>query len=256
MDVAHQNFLPKLSNRLTKLIKSLRLKKYRQQENSFVVEGAKNVTQLLASSYTVQILVGTPAFLATHQPLWQGQSYDVFQTDEATLASLGAFNTNNASLAVAAIPTQNGEPPSASAWGLVLDDINDPGNLGTILRTADWYNIPAIVCSPNTVDMYNPKVLQASMGSFLRVQIHYTPLPAFLDSTPHPIVGTFTHGDNLHHATLPCPGWTVIGNEALGISSEVLPYIQQRITIPRYGEAESLNAAIAAAIVCDRWKQQ
>jgi len=254
MDAANQILFQKLSGREVKFIKSLRLKKYRQQENVFVIEGAKNIAQLINSSHPIQMLIGTPAFLAGHRALWQDSSYRIFQTDERTLTSLGMLTTNNAALAVAPIPIRHREAPSTDAWGLVLDNISDPGNLGTIVRIADWYNIPALVCSLDTVDLYNPKALQASMSSFLRVQMHYTDLPTFLNSTPQPIIGTFTQGDNLHHTTLPSPGWIVIGNESRGISSAVLPYIRQRITIPRYGQAESLNAAMATAIICDRWR--
>ncbi|MEM9416961.1 MAG: RNA methyltransferase [Bacteroidota bacterium] len=256
MFAANQIPFQKLSSREVKFIKSLRLKKHRQQENVFIVEGAKNVTQLLASSYTVPILVGTPNFLAAHPALWSKHDGAILQTDETTLASLGNLTTNKAVLAVARIPTHASEAPPEEAWGLVIDDIRDPGNLGAIVRIADWYNIPTIVCSPTTVDLYNPKVLQASMGSFLRVQVHYTPLPAFLRSTSKPVLGTFTTGNNLHQTQPPCPAWIVIGNEAQGISPTVQSYIQQRITIPRYGKAESLNAAIATAIVCDHWQRQ
>jgi RNA methyltransferase, TrmH family len=242
-----------LANKQAKFIKSLRLKKYRQQESSFVVEGAKNVSLLLASHYTVQMVVGTPAFLAAHSALWQGRALAVFQVAEAALAGLGSFKTNNAALAVASMPALTAPP--AGAWGLVLDDIRDPGNLGTMVRIADWYNIPHLICSPNTVDLYNPKVLQASMGSFTRVQVHYTHLPTYLSSTALPILGTFTTGASVHHASLPLPGLVVVGNEAKGISPDVLPYIQQRMSIPRYGQAESLNAAMATAIVCDHWRR-
>ena len=246
--------MQKLPHSTSKLIKSLRLKKYRQQENAYVVEGAKSVCQLLASHYTIQLLVGTPAFLETHSTLWAKHRCTAFQADEATLAKLGTFKTNSAAQAIAQIPDQS-IAPSADIWGLVLDDIRDPGNLGTIVRLADWYNIPAIVCSPTTVDMYNPKVLQASMGSFTRVPVYYTSLPQYLDSASLPIVGTFTTGQNLHQTSLPLPGLIVIGNESRGITPALLPYIPQDICIPRYGQAESLNAAMAAAIVCDHWRR-
>ena len=256
MSAANQISFQRLSSQRIKFIKSLRLRKYRQQENVFVVEGAKNVVQLLASPYTVSMLVGTPSFLAAHPTLWPKQAGTVFQTDKATLATLGTLTTNKAALAVAHIPTHASQAPPQKAWGLVLDDIRDPGNLGAILRIADWFNIPTLVCSPTTVDLYNPKVIQSSMGSFLRVQVYYTPLPTLLGSTSQPILGTFTAGDNLHHTPLPCPSWIVIGNESRGISTEVLPYVQQRISIPRYGQATSLNAAMATAIVCDHWRRQ
>ncbi|XWN35736.1 MAG: RNA methyltransferase [Roseivirga sp.] len=245
--------ITKLSNKQSKFIKRLRLKKYRQQESAFVVEGDKSVRLLLASDYTVQLVVGTPAFLAAHSALWRERDLAVFQADEDTLASLGTLQTTKTALAVASQPAPS--PMASDAWGLALDDIRDPGNLGTIVRIADWYNIPTLVCSPNTVDLYNPKVLQASMGSFTRVQVHYTPLPTYLSQTAWPVWGTFTTGVNVHHTPMPLPGWIVIGNEANGISADVLPYIQERISIPRYGQAESLNAAMATAIVCDNWQR-
>ena len=256
MRIANPVSVQKLSNKQAKFIKSLRLKKYRQQESAFVVEGLKTVQLLLASHYTVQMVVGTPAFLNTYSTLGQHNA-TVFQTDEGTLASLGTFTTNKAVLAVANIPPTHAllAPPS-NTWGLVLDNIRDPGNLGTIVRVADWYNIPALICSPNTVELYNPKVLQASMGSFTRVQVYYTPLPTFLNGTSWPILGAFTTGSNIHRTPLPYPSLIVIGNESKGISPAVAPHIQQKISIPRYGQAESLNAAMAAAIVCDHWQRQ
>lgn len=255
MCIVDQVSFPKLSGRLSKFIKSLHLKKHRQKEKAFLVEGVKNVRLLLASQYTVQMVIGTPAFLSKHGTFKQ-RSLTIFQADEATLASLGTFATNKTALAVAYMPQHTLSVPPNNTWGLVLDNIRDPGNLGTIVRIADWYNIPTLVCSPNTVDLYNPKVLHASMGSFTRIQVHYTPLPTFLKNTSWPILGSFTTGNSLHDTPLPWPGWIIIGNESRGISPEILPYIQKRISIPRYGQAESLNAAMAAAIVCDNWQRQ
>ena len=252
------NLVPfkKLSHRQAKFIKSLRLKKYRQQEQAFLVEGAKSVQLLLSSYYTVQMIVGTPAFLDTCSRL-ERHGMAVLQTEEATLASLGTFMTNKSVLAVAQIPpTHASLALPADTWGLVLDNIRDPGNLGTILRTAAWYNIPALICSSNTVDLYNPKALHASMGSFTHVQVHYTSLPDFLKNTPWPILGASTEGNSIYNTSLPLPSLMVIGNESRGISPTLLPYIQQRISIPRHGQAESLNAAMATAIVCDHWRQQ
>lgn len=255
MCAAPQVPFQRLSSRQAKFIKSLQLKKYRQQERFFIVEGAKNVLLLLASHYTVRMVVGTPIFLATHNIPGQGDTA-VFQAEEATLASIGTLTTNKAVLAVAQMPAHTFSAPPGDVWGLVLDNIRDPGNLGTIVRMADWYNIPALICSPSTVDLYNPKVLHASMGSFTRVRVYYTPLASFLNNTSWPILGTFTTGANIHCTSLPFPGLIVVGNESQGISPDVLPYIQQRISIPRYGQAESLNAAMAAAIVCDHWQRQ
>ncbi|MHA7877374.1 MAG: TrmH family RNA methyltransferase [Bacteroidota bacterium] len=255
MHVVNPVSFPRLPNKQAKLIRSLRLKKYRQHEQAFLVEGAKNIQLLLNSHYAVQMIVGTSAFLDTHNSLKQ-HGAAVFQADEATLASLGTFTTNKTVLAVAKIPsTHTSSAPSRETWGLVLDDIRDPGNLGTILRIAAWYNIPALICSPRTVDLYNPKVLHASMGNFVYVQVYYTPLKAFLSNTSWSILGASTKGHSIYHTHLPLPGLMVIGNESQGISQTLLPYIQRHISIPRYGQAESLNAAMATAIVCDHWRR-
>lgn len=241
-----------------KFIKKLRLKKYRLEENSFVLEGEKNVSLLLASTYQVTILVATPYFLHTYIHLLQDRPIEVFLANEETLRELSNLEENHTALAVATIPTPTAWQIGPQQYGLVLDDIQNPGNLGTIIRVADWYGLAGIICSPTTVELYNPKVLQASMGSFLHVQVHYTDLPSYLAKARLPIIGTFTSGESLHdpHTICPSEGLIIIGNESKGIHPQLLPYIQQKLTIPRYGQAESLNAALATAIVCDNLKQK
>eukprot|EP01132_Coremiostelium_polycephalum_P002940 gene2940-3666_t len=253
MPMLHCNDFGKFSKNHIKFIKSLRLKKYRLQEKKFVLEGAKNVTLLLASNYHVDMLVATSHFLDEHQSLLQQHNLPIFQIEQETLSNLGTFQENNAALAVATIPANQPIDISAHQYGLVLDGINDPGNLGTILRVADWYGISTVICSPSTVELYNPKVLHASMGSFMHTKVYYTDLPTYLSQTTLPIIGTFTQGENIHHPKMSWPlgGLLVIGNESHGISKTILPYIQQKVSIPRYGQAESLNAALATAIICD-----
>ena len=246
----------KLSKAKIKFIKSLRLKKYRLQAHAFVVEGAKNVALLLASDYEVQLVVGTAAFWASHGTWLAHCAIEPFQVGEALLASLGVFQGNQGALAVARTKPNNPVKVTNKAYGLVLDGIQDPGNLGTILRIADWYGMAAVICSMSTVELYNPKVLHASMGSFTRVKVYYVDLPSYLSKAQVPIVGTFTAGENIHHASLPLEGLVVIGNEAQGISQELMPYIQQRVSIPSYGCAESLNAAMATAVVCDNLRRR
>jgi TrmH family RNA methyltransferase len=247
----HLNFFEKLSKAKIKFIKSLGFKKFRLQENAFVVEGAKNIEHLLASDYVIHMIVGTADFLALYHPTIAQRTPEIFQADQDLLASLGNFQSNNTGLAVAT--TQPNVPVTISQqeYSLVLDGIQDPGNLGTIIRIADWYRIKAIVCSLHTVELYNPKVLHASMGSFTKVQLYYTDLAHYLSQTQMPIIGTFTIGEDLHQTVLPAGGLIVIGNETRGISQELMPYIQRRVSIPKYGNAESLNAAVATAIVCD-----
>jgi TrmH family RNA methyltransferase len=136
-------------------------------------------------------------------------------------------------------------------FSLMLDDIRDPGNLGTIIRTADWYGIKNIIASEETADVYNGKVIQSSMGSFIRVHIFYTSLKEYLTRNTLPVFGTFLDGENAHTIQYGTGGIILVGNEANGISKEVEQFVTRRITIPRFGQAESLNAAIATAIVCD-----
>ncbi|MFM7487408.1 MAG: RNA methyltransferase, partial [Cytophagales bacterium] len=136
-------------------------------------------------------------------------------------------------------------------FALVLDDIRDPGNLGTIIRTADWYGIKKIIASEETADFYNPKVIHATMGSFCRVQIFYTSLLQYLSDASQPVYGAFLDGDNVHDIDFSKSGLLVIGNEAQGISKVVENKVTQRITIPKRGGAESLNASVATAILLD-----
>ncbi|WP_333607101.1 RNA methyltransferase, partial [Arsukibacterium sp.] len=137
-------------------------------------------------------------------------------------------------------------------WTLVLDNINDPGNLGTIIRIADWYGIEHILCSPDTADCFNPKVIAAAKGSFLRVQLHYLPLVDVLSRSNQPVYGAYLGGDNVHQLSLnKAGGFIVLGNEANGISAELGQYVSRKITIPAFGNAESLNVGIAAAVICD-----
>ncbi|MDX1677796.1 RNA methyltransferase, partial [Arsukibacterium sp.] len=140
----------------------------------------------------------------------------------------------------------------AGCWTLVLDNINDPGNLGTIIRVADWYGIEHILCSPDTADCYNPKVIAAAKGSFLRVQLHYQPLADALSHASMPVYGAYLGGDNVHRLKLSAAGgYIVLGNEANGISDTIGGLVSQKITIPSFGSAESLNVGIAAAVICD-----
>jgi TrmH family RNA methyltransferase len=132
-----------------------------------------------------------------------------------------------------------------------LDDIRDPGNLGTIIRTADWYGIKHILASEETVDFYNPKVINSTKGSFTRVQVHYTDLNAILAANELPVFGAFLTGENVHQAKFPKAGLLVIGNESNGISPSLSTKITHPVTIPKFGQAESLNAAIATAILLD-----
>ena len=164
----------RLSPAQAKLIRSLRLKKHRQRTGYFVAEGDKSVRSLLKSPREVRLLVGTQAFLQTIEATTLEKVTSIIQTDGATLTSLSTLTQNSTALAMTHLPQYGYEEPPQNAWGLVLDGIRDPGNMGTILRVADWFHLPALICSSDTVDAYNPKVIQASMGSFTRIPVYYT----------------------------------------------------------------------------------
>jgi RNA methyltransferase, TrmH family len=240
-----------LSKAKIKYIKSLQVKKYRLQEQCFTVEGEKSVLEILAADYHVTSLVVTQDFYSRHQVLCEHFPNELIIAGADDLASAGEFKTNSSALAIARMKEQTPIHPDGQEFALVLDDVRDPGNLGAIIRVADWYGFTKIVASPETADVYNPKVLHASMGSFTRVQLFYTELVPFLSVYPHPIYGTFLTGDNVHEMKWTKGGVIVIGNEAHGISAPVEALVTTRITIPRFGGADSLNAAIATAVILD-----
>ncbi|MBK5280354.1 MAG: RNA methyltransferase [Bacteroidia bacterium] len=234
----------------SKFIKSLQVKKYRVEEQCFVVEGAKSISELLASDFEILTIIGTSSYLLENRKQIRSQ-IEIIEVNTEDLSGLGSFQTNQDAMAVARMKlNQPGEVPPIG-YGLVLDNIRDPGNLGTIIRIADWYGIQNIVASDQSADFYNPKVISASMGSFCRVNIFYTSLSIYLKQNKVTLYGTFLDGHNVHHVNFEKTGLIVIGNEAHGISSEVEQFIDHRISIPRVGKAESLNAAVATAIVLD-----
>lgn len=241
-----------LTKATIKFIKSLQVKKYRKQEQCFLIEGAKSVEELLTSDFEVVKLLATPGFLSHLKMPVRGE---VLEVSEGTLESLGEFQSNRSALAVARLKPNVPLTISGDEYGLVLDDIHDPGNLGTILRTADWYGIKKIIASPETADFYNPKVISATMGSFTRVSIFYTDLTAYLSGVNLPVYGAFLEGQDVHKVNFASGGLIVIGSESHGISQAAAALVREKITIPRYGDAESLNAGIATAVICDNLRR-
>ncbi|MBO0931436.1 TrmH family RNA methyltransferase [Fibrella aquatilis] len=233
-------------------VRSLHQKKNRQQENLFLVEGAKSVQEVLASSFRVEMLLGTSQFLADHAGLIQQQRCRLDPATPDELTRMGTLESNNAAIAVVHMRPNTLPALPPNAWTLVLDDIRDPGNLGTILRIADWYGIDTILCSATTAEVYNPKVISASKGSFTRVHWWYGDLEPVLKTATQPVFGTFLEGDDVHQAGFGTSGGLlVMGNEANGISPAIEALVTRRITIPRYGQAESLNVGIATAVILD-----
>ncbi|MGH1338418.1 MAG: RNA methyltransferase [Aureispira sp.] len=236
-----------------KYIQRLKQKKQRYKEDAFVVEGEKIVLELLQQNLlSIQGLYATPEFIERYSMIvapFQGITTAVTQQE---LQQLSLLTTPNQVLAVVKMPKYT---PFANkiqtSLHLVLENIQDPGNMGTIIRIADWFGIPHIFCSKGCVDIYNSKVIQASMGSFLRVQVHYLDLEALFQEHPTlPVYGAVLGGNNVFKQTLNKPSFLLIGNEGKGLSSSIQKQITHKITIPKTGGAESLNAGVATGILC------
>jgi TrmH family RNA methyltransferase len=234
-----------------KYINSLQQKKFRLEHHSFVVEGAKSVIELLKSDFEIELLFVTKSFFEENKTRLQNLSIQPELTEANELEKAGSFSSNNAALAVVKTKDNTELLVGDTEFALILDDIRDPGNLGTIIRIADWYGITKIICSTTTVDVYNPKVISSTMGSFSRISLYYTDLEMYIKNQSGNIYGALLDGENIHQTKFTTPGYIIIGNEANGINEEITKLITHKITIPRFGGAESLNAGIATAVVLD-----
>ncbi|MFT6829021.1 MAG: TrmH family RNA methyltransferase [Roseivirga sp.] len=242
-----------LSKRLIKYFKSLQLKKYRHQEGKFIVEGAKGVVEVLQSGFNVDYLLVTSDFKSSLSAALIKKAREVIEVKESDLQSVGTFLSNNAAIAIVdMLPSAPFSMP-AHEHILALDDVRDPGNLGTIIRIADWYGIKQIVCSLESADFYNPKVINSSMGSFTRVKVGYADLEKVLAETQLPVYGALLEGENIYKSDLSKTGVILMGNESQGINKALEPFITNSIHIPRRGGAESLNVAIATAVILDNF---
>jgi len=234
--------------------------KFRDANRVFIAEGIKLVEDLLNSHFRIQVIYGTPSWIDSHQRLIASQEHVIQEITPEELKKISSLVTPNEVLAVVSYP----EVPDISqeAMGniiLMLDRIQDPGNLGTIIRTADWFGIRYIFCSPDTVDVYNPKVVQATMGSIFRVNVTYKYIKLLLGDLDKTwkIYGTLAGGENIYNAELEFPAAILIGNESQGIAEEYFPLLTHRIGIPSFSAgAESLNASVAAGIVMSEFSRR
>jgi TrmH family RNA methyltransferase len=248
-----------LSKNRIRYINSLKIKKYRQLHQSFIVEGAKSVLELVASDFEIEFVLATEEFLQKYSTILSRHSVPSETVTIAELESIGSFQTNDSCLAVAKTKENAFLSFQEPEYVLILDDVRDPGNLGTIVRIADWYGVKKIVCSNDTTDFYNPKVIAASKGSFSRVSVFYTDLASYLEANAKNqlVAGAFLGGESLYSFQFSEKGgFIVMGNESNGIGPAVAAYVTHRITIPRVGEAESLNAGIATAVMLDNMRRQ
>ncbi len=236
----------KLSQKQRKLITSLRQKKYRNQHDLFVVEGIKVIQEFLNSTFELYEL------FVTTEDTFSNETFTLISEKE--LKQVSNLKTPNKALAIFKIPTKSFD--DLSGLVLVLDGINDPGNLGTIIRLCDWFGVQQLVCSENTVDCFNPKVVQSSMGSLTRVDVEYVNLSEKLSNLSTPIFTADMNGNSVYDIELPKNAVLVLGNEANGISEEIKRLTNNIVSIPRFGKllkTESLNVAMATSILLSEY---
>ncbi|PCD89158.1 RNA methyltransferase [Vibrio mediterranei] len=241
-----------ISKNQLKLLRALSQKKQRKAHGLFLVEGEKNVLELLETSMVIKHVFATSEFLASNREALQRVECIEASLEELTKAS--SLVSNNAAVAVVVIPQM--EIPAAKGMMIALDGVSDPGNLGTIIRIADWYGIKHIVASTDCADPYNPKTIRATMGSFGRVQVTLLDLPSYLEQASLPVYGAFLEGENVHKMTFSPEGILLMGSESHGVRPDAAQYVTDKITIPAFGGAESLNVAMATGIILDNFCRQ
>ncbi len=241
-----------------KLIEKLREKKHREARRLFLVEGEKNILELFNSNFEITYLALTEEFYKKYRSKFENivSERNIKQSilADGEIRKLSSLLENDAGIAIVK-QKPNQIPETSNEIVLVLDAIRDPGNLGTIIRIADWYGIRNIIASDDSTDVYNPKSIAASMGSFARVNVFYTNLFSYLEKTNLPIFGAYLDGQDVHKTAFPKAGILVIGSESHGIGKHLHHLIKNKITIKGEGMGESLNAAIASAIILDNWKR-
>ncbi len=257
-----------LSKNKIKFINSLKKKKNRIKKGCFIAEGEKIISELLNNStYQIIELFATDSFLSKLSDQQKAAIDELNRITEDELNKISDLKNPNKTLAVIKIPEYSLDPEEVKkSLCLVLDNINDPGNLGTIIRTADWFGINYIFCSEDSVDLYNPKVIQSTMGSFMRIKFFYKDLESLLhsyhDINGFQISGCYLHGENIYSAALQDKGFIILGSEAHGISDKLENYIHQKLYIPRFishgkqQPSESLNISVATGIVCSEFRRK
>lgn len=244
-----------LTNKQIKLINSLHSKKGRKENDLFLVEGEKSLLELIKSDFTVDFFVISENQTDLAEQISQQSSAEVYLIEPDFLHKLSTLVNNQIGLAV----VQQKKFPDfeiKEAHTLVLDGIRDPGNLGTIIRICDWYGFKQLVLSEDCTEFYNPKVIISTMGSFSRIEFTYVDLPVFLKKhSDIKKIGAVLHGENIHQYAFPDKGFIILGNESNGIREEVMSLLDEKITIPAFGSAESLNVGISTAVIADNLKR-
>jgi RNA methyltransferase, TrmH family len=244
-----------LSKSQISFVNALHQKKHRKEHRLFIVEGSKSIVEFTQSIYRVDTIFHTseakPKFHQLHRNI------KLQEVSETELKKVSTLTTPQDALALVQIPETTDLKPESfkGKFAIVLDGVQDPGNLGTIIRTADWFGFTDIICSQDTVDAYNPKTVQASMGSLSRINVYYEDLATFLSKSTVPIFGALLEGTSIYSKDFGTEGYILLGNEGNGISPKLKEQITDAVTIPRFGSAESLNVAISAAIICSELKR-
>jgi TrmH family RNA methyltransferase len=242
-----------LSKSQIQSITRLKQKKYRQQDGFFVVEGMKTIQELIESHFKLEALYTTTSFNSAKHSHYK----DEILISEADLNRISFLTTPNKALAIFKIPCP--KPLEKKGLFVALDAVRDPGNLGTIIRLCDWFGVNHLVCSHETVDCFNPKVVQATMGSIARVTVSYMNLVDFLNEASLPVFGAFMDGETVYNKQLPTNAILLMGNEAHGISKTMEALVTEKISIPRFGHlqvTESLNVATATAILLSEFRRR
>jgi TrmH family RNA methyltransferase len=239
-----------LSKSQISFIKSLHQKKYRKENGLFIIEGIKSLLEFNNSRYQIQSIYYLPQYQSLLPKL--APNIELFEVNNAELSKISTLQAPPGLLALLRIPKESVSDHRVlrDTYSIALDGVQDPGNLGTIIRTADWFGFKNVICSENTVEVYNPKTVQATMGSLARVNVFYVNLPNYLSEATIPVYAAMLSGKNLFEVKWQKEGILVLGNEGQGISSQVADTVANAITIPRIGAAESLNVSISGAIIC------
>jgi len=251
-----------LSKNQIKLISSLQKKKFRDQHQLFVAEGYKLISDLLESKLESQYIIhnkqaDTAGFLKLNKQI------ELIECEASELKKISNLKTPSDVLGIFKIPDSSYNKKAISqSLSILLDDVQDPGNLGTIVRIADWFGIKHIFCSPNTVDLYNPKVIQATMGALSRVKVIYTDLQQMINeyaAPDFPVYGTFLEGETIYKSKLSTQGFIIMGNEGKGISEDLKALVSHKLFIPNFpadqATSESLNVSVACSIVCSEFRR-
>lgn len=256
-----------LTKNKIKFLSSLSEKKARMESLSFLVEGEKMVLELFSSKFRIYTLLFTEKFSSIVSDLDIPKLCEVVKISEDEATRISTRKTPQGIFAVAAIPEDfyNHEPDVSSGWNIVLHDIQDPGNLGTIIRTADWFGVKNIICSKDTVDVLNPKVIQSTMGAIFRVNTIYVDLKETIlnikkINPEFPILAAVLEGENIYHSEFVNPGIIMMGNESKGLSQELINLSTHKVAIPRFGSSEqsseSLNVSVATGIILSELKRK